>query len=213
MLQLIIGFWAYLGNFASGFSVKILQTDWLTYWLICALGLKNKSPHDDFYPSVSQATSNRNTNRFSSLCDEKIPSSLIIFFFPDRESFAEAQEAKQWWWQTLSGFNHTQSKALTRSKRADGDAWGVCPNRGKILGLICLPLLLQCYDQPNELYRELGLSFCCITHTLAQHRKPTVDTSTQMDGWVCWCSRQQSITQSHFSCVHANTLECWEYFW
>lgn len=75
---------------------------------------------------------------------------------------------------------------------------GVCPNRGKILGLICLPQLLQCYDQPNEIYRELGLSFCSITHTLMQHRKPTVDTSTQMDGCVCWCSRQQSITQSHF---------------
>lgn len=67
---------------------------------------------------------------------------------------------------------------------------------------ICLLLLLQCYDQSNEICGDLGLSFCCITHTLSCTRKPTVelssDTSTQMDGCIRWCSRQQSIIQYLF---------------
>lgn len=37
---------------------------------------------------------------------------------------------------------------------------------------ICFPLLLQCYDQSNEICGELGLSFCCITHTLACTTNP-----------------------------------------
>lgn len=68
-----------------------------------------------------------------------------------------------WWWE-----------------RADGEASRVFCREGGRGGRggvrwICLPLLLPCYDQSNEICGELGFSFRCITHTLSCTGNPLWD--------------------------------------
>lgn len=57
--------------------------------------------------------------------------------------------------------------------------------RGTGVRWVCLPLLLQCYDRPNEIYGELGLSFCSITHPLSCTRNPLWNCpQTHPLGWM-----------------------------
>lgn len=50
---------------------------------------------------------------------------------------------------------------------------------------ICLLPLLRCYDQSNEICGDLGLSFCCITHTLSCTRNPLWNCpQTHPLGWM-----------------------------
>lgn len=84
-------------------------------------------------------------------------------------------------WQTCqqtTAVGQVASVALTRSvwwrKRAEAKALGVCGGTG--VRWVRVPLLLQCYDRPNEIYGGLGFSFCSITHPLSFTWNPL---------WIC----------------------------
>lgn len=68
--------------------------------------------------------------------------------------------------------------------------------------------MLQCYDQPNEIYGELGLSFCCITHTLAAQK--THCGHIHSDGWMHLLMFQTTEHHSKpfflFTCKHTGVL-------
>lgn len=69
------------------------------------------------------------------------------------------------WWRSKADVNTSEGVARVR--------W------------ICLSLLLQRYDWPNEIYGELGLSFSYITHTLAGAHNPLWNCpQTRSLGWM-----------------------------
>lgn len=104
-------------------------------------------------------------------------------------------------------FDHTQTEALTWSQRADGDAQGVSPQREH--RLICLPLWLRCFDQPNEIYGELGLSFCRFTQNTGAVQKIHCGHA-RSDGWMRLLMFQTTEHHSKpfflFTCKHTREL-------